>query len=281
MGSALAISMSITVIAPLVIIQPAYARPIVSALPDDATKTAAQLGGAELIGYQVKNDRVRAGEQIEVVTYWHKATADVRSLSGIVTLLAPDGQLVGRAESLLGSDAYPVEVWQSSDIVATHFRVPTQTEHPTIAAMQLQAGDQSQSIDLGRVVVEVDRVCEGSRVADATFGGSIKLRGYRIEEGAVPHIVLCWQALKPMPIDYTVFVHVSDDTALISGDAQPVGGNYPTSAWRPGEIIEDVHTLPANGDLKIPQASIGLYRLDTGERLSIDGTDATEFELIK
>jgi hypothetical protein len=36
-----------------------------------------------------------------------------------------------------------------------------------------------------------------------------------------------------------------------------------------------------SGDLKIPRASIGLYRLDTGERLSIDGTSATEFELTK
>ena len=37
----------------------------------------------------------------------------------------------------------------------------------------------------------------------------------------------------------------------------------------------------SSSELKIPQASIGLYRLDTGERLPIDGTNATEFELIK
>ena len=74
MGIALAIMMSIAVFAPLVIIQPAYARPIVSALPDDAIKTSAQFDGVELIGYQVKNDRVKAGEPIEVVTYWRKAS---------------------------------------------------------------------------------------------------------------------------------------------------------------------------------------------------------------
>jgi hypothetical protein len=60
-----------------------------------------------------------------------------------------------------------------------------------------------------------------------------------------------------------------------------VGGNYPTSAWQPGDVVEDVHLLPVSGDLKIPRGSIGLYRLDTGERLSIDGTSATEFELTK
>ena len=44
MGIALAIIISITVVAPFVIIQPAYARPIVSALPDGAIKTSAQFG---------------------------------------------------------------------------------------------------------------------------------------------------------------------------------------------------------------------------------------------
>jgi hypothetical protein len=68
---------------------------------------------------------------------------------------------------------------------------------------------------------------------------------------------------------------------VIGGDAQPVGGNYPTSAWKPGEVIEDVHQLPDGTDLNIPRASIGLYRLDTGERLPIDSTNATEFELVK
>ena len=78
MGIALAIMMSIAVLAPLVIIQPAYARPIVSALPDGAIKTSAQFDGVELIGYQVKNDRVKTGEPIEVVTYWRKSAGRCR-----------------------------------------------------------------------------------------------------------------------------------------------------------------------------------------------------------
>jgi hypothetical protein len=84
-----------------------------------------------------------------------------------------------------------------------------------------------------------------------------------------------------MPVDYTVFVHAPGESGVISGDAQPVDGNYPTSAWQPGEVIEDVHLLPAGSDLKIPRAAIGLYRLATGERLPIDGTNATEYELIR
>ena len=279
MGIALAILMSIAVLAPFVIIQPAYARPIVAALPDGVIKTSAQFDGVELIGYQVKSDRVKAGEPIEVLTYWRKTEATAGSSSGIIALTAPAGQIIGRSEMLLGSDAYPAEVWQASEIVATPFKVPTQTERPTVASLQLKVSDRS--LDLSRLTVWADRACETDRKADVTFGGSIKLIGYRVEEGTAPRIVLCWQALKPSPIDYTVFVHVPTNNGMINGDAQPLRGNYPTSAWQPGEVIEDEHSLPAASDLKIPRASIGLYRLDTGERLPIDGTGATEYELTK
>jgi hypothetical protein len=280
-GIALAIIMSIAVLAPFVIIQPAYARPIVSALPGDVITTSARLGSVELIGYQAKPDHVKAGEPIEVATYWRLAAADAASPSGVIALISPDGRVVGRSEVLLGSDAYPAEVWTSGEIVATRFRVPTQAERPTVATVQLTAGNQSASLDLGRVAVFADRACEAAPATSVTFGGSIRLIGYRIEEGTAPRIVLCWQALKPIPDDYTVFVHVPGEGGVISGDAQPVDGNYPTSVWQPGEVIEDVHPLPAGRDLKIPRASIGLYRLATGERLPIDGTGATEFELIK
>ncbi|NTU62848.1 MAG: phospholipid carrier-dependent glycosyltransferase [Chloroflexi bacterium] len=280
-GIALAIIMSIAVIAPLAIIQPAYARPIVSALPAEAVTTFVQFGQVELIGYRVKNDRMKAGEPIEVVTYWRRSAAGSSAPTGVVALIAPDGQIVGRAEMLLGTDAYPAEVWQDGEIVVTRFRVPTQTHRPTVAAAQLSVGDQA--IDLGRVAVWADRPCDAyaDRAADVTFGGSIKLIGYRIEAGAVPRVVLCWQSIKPTPFDYTVFVHVPDGGEVISGDGQPVGGNYPTSVWQAGQVIEDAHPLPAGSELKIPRASIGLYRLDTGERLPVDGTDLTEFELVK
>jgi hypothetical protein len=278
-GIVLALIVTVAVLAPLAIIQPAYARPIISGLPQGVIGSAAQFKTVKLIGYQVTRDRVMSGEPLEVVTYSRKSIADAPSPPGVMVLQSPDGHVVGSSEMRLGNDLYPAEVWQPDEIVATRFSVPTQTDRPTVARLDLHIS--TQLAILSRVTVYVDRPCKIDRVVDVTFGGAIKLTGYRIDEGPAPQIVLCWQAINSTPVDYTVFVHVPNDGSVISGDGQPVGGNYPTSAWQPGDVVEDVHLLPVSGDLKIPRGSIGLYRLDTGERLSIDGTSATEFELTK
>ncbi len=283
-GSVLTILMGLAVLAPFAIIQTAYARPIVPSLPDDATKTSARFGDVELVGYHLKSDRVKAGEPIEVETYWQTATPTAGERYVTLTLLQPDGMVLGQTEVLLGTDAYPSFVWQPDEMVATKLNVKTPVDLKATVVTHVRMAlrsSEGESLNIGQVAITARRSCEIDRAADVTFGGSIKLIGYRIEEsstvGVAPRIVLCWESLRPVPVDYTVFVHVPAEGGIVTGDAQPVGGNYPTSAWQPGDRITDVHLLPAVVDLRIPQASIGLYRLDTGERLPIDGTNETEF----
>lgn len=282
-----AIPLVFTIVSPSAIIQPAYARPIVSALPDDAAPTSVQFGDVALIGYAVKPDQVRAGESINVVTYWRRMqpATDRAGLYVEVALLALNsGELLGRGEALLGSGAYPSWAWQSTDLVATETRFPTEASASAVGDLWLSVRDeaalipseQGETIGLGRVIVRGALACQPPlTVGHVTFGGSIKLIGYRATDTAV---VLCWEALKPVDIDYTVFVHGLDDAgATLSADGQPRNGAYPTSVWLAGEQIMDTHVLTAPAR----QLSIGLYRLETGERLMIDGTQETELELIK
>ncbi|MBI5567364.1 MAG: glycosyltransferase family 39 protein [Chloroflexi bacterium] len=276
----LTIPLAFTLVSPLMIIQPAYARPIVSALPEGSVETTGSFGAyTELLGYRLKSDRVKVGEPLELETYWRSIAdvddQDVRQAN--IMLLAPDGSIVGHTLMPLGTDAYPRDVWQPNEIVVTRFVVSTTVDHPTLATVSLTVPPLAQLRELRRVTIWIERACEVDWPVDVTFGGLIKLIGYRIEAGGVPRLVLCWQAVKPVPIDYTVFVHVPGANGQISGDSQPVSGNYPTSVWQPGEIVEDVHSLSTSDNLPIPRASIGFYRLDTGERLTIDGTHETEF----
>ncbi len=82
-----------------------------------------------------------------------------------------------------------------------------------------------------------------------------------------------------MPADnYIVFVHVADAAGnpLAGADGPPVGGQYPTRAWTPGEWVTDQRplSLPPGATVQV-----GLYVLATGERLPVDSTAETVFQL--
>jgi hypothetical protein len=94
----------------------------------------------------------------------------------------------------------------------------------------------------------------------ADFGGLIELIGYKItqsEENLV--VTLVWRAIEAPALDYTAFVHLVDnDGSLIAQtDRSPAG--YPTSDWRPGEVVIDRFQIDFP-----PGMSAGNHRLLTG-----------------
>jgi hypothetical protein len=50
-------------------------------------------------------------------------------------------------------------------------------------------------------------------------------------------------------------------------DSQPRGGQYPTSIWSPGEVVEDTLEVPVSPGTY--QVFVGLYQWDTGARLPV------------
>ncbi|HJX37596.1 MAG TPA: glycosyltransferase family 39 protein [Anaerolineae bacterium] len=113
---------------------------------------------------------------------------------------------------------------------------------------------------------------------ELAFGESILLSGYSISSsevraGDILQLTLFWQARGEMGERYKVFTHVLDGRSHIVGqrDGEPVGGTRPTNTWKAGEIIADNY-----GVLVLPgtppgqhHLEIGMYNLETGERLSI------------
>ena len=79
-------------------------------------------------------------------------------------------------------------------------------------------------------------------------------------------VTLTWQAISPVAEDYTVFVHVLDAAGKIVAqhDSQPAASAWPTSAWRPGQIVVDPHPLVVPPDAR--RLEVGLYLLSTGQR---------------
>ncbi len=104
---------------------------------------------------------------------------------------------------------------------------------------------------------------------EVDYGGAMRLLGSRIEEkevrpGEWVHITLWWQALTKMERDYSVYVKVFGPDKGLMGqvDTYPGGGNYPTSLWEEGEVIEDIYGVQIERSLLEPRLGlieVGVY----------------------
>ncbi len=115
---------------------------------------------------------------------------------------------------------------------------------------------------------------------DLAFG-PLRLLGYALDRaGAKPgerfDLRLFWEVAERPPEDYTVFVHLlgADNTVWATDDGYPAG--TPTTALWAGQVLTDRHRLRVPDDMPPGWYSVevGVYRLDTGERLALaDGSD--------
>ena len=114
---------------------------------------------------------------------------------------------------------------------------------------------------------------------DAAFGPA-RLLGYEIDRRSVKPgesvaITLFWEATARPPTNWSVFVHVSDDTLRGQSDGYPACGARPTSTWRRGDLIVDSHSVridPATPPGQYP-LRVGLYDSGSGQRVPASGAD--------
>jgi len=106
------------------------------------------------------------------------------------------------------------------------------------------------------------------------LGDSLTLRGYDITQRDAAHLWLkvYWQTAQPLTENYTIFTQLlnSHGQLVASWDSQPLGGNFPTSAWPAHETITDLIQLPLPADLPAGDYTLitGMYRLETLTRLT-------------
>ena len=139
----------------------------------------------------------------------------------------------------------------------------------------IQPGPGGAILDLGEHMETMTFVSRELR-----FGDGVMLLGYEVQPGAprsriTPldgagvrtvdsgqplQINLYWRALALLDRDYTLFVHVVDQAgAIVAQRDLPLRySDYPTSHWRPGELVIDL------ADSALPPLPPGEYRLDIG-----------------
>lgn len=105
-----------------------------------------------------------------------------------------------------------------------------------------------------------------ARVYDVTF------QGYYHTPGDTVRVRACWEALQPITVDYTVFIHLIGPNNMRAAERHtyPGLGRYPTTLWESGKTFCETYVLQIEEWATTPilyQLEIGLFNTETGERL--------------
>jgi 4-amino-4-deoxy-L-arabinose transferase-like glycosyltransferase len=297
---AMMVTLSIGVL--LGVIGPAYATPEPTTM--EAVRAQTQPADirfddtARLIGYTLDRNRLTAGEELHVTLCWQPLKATAVNVYFFLHLLGANNAIVARRESLSGLGRYPSTHWVPDRIFCDNVPLRVEEDVAGAAVYDLEiglvdlangsrlppvneAGVELQPAILEQVKVRVPQpviVAASAQPGAIDLGGQIRLIGSEvspspIKTGGTLTVTLIWQAARTPDANYTIFVHLRDTAGktVAQADSPPQAGAYPTAFWDTGETIVDVHpvlipdSLPT-GDYTVV---VGVYRLDTGERLPI------------
>jgi hypothetical protein len=145
---------------------------------------------------------------------------------------------------------------------------PSQIQHLTALQKQfpgLLVGEEQDNFIPALLPAGAPRP-QPQHLADHSWDGRIRLLGWSEAVGGQNlTVTLFWQAEADMDRNYTAYIHLlnENDELIAQLDRQPDG--YPTSDWRPGEIIIDRYIIePPPGEY---QLQTGFYCLPTLEPL--------------
>jgi len=286
---------------PFLYIAPAYARPPIIP-PDEVPPGVAHDFGEKirLLGCQLDREEVRPGETLGITLYWQGLVEMKDDYYLFIHLLGRRGQLVGHEDSYHGWGSYPTSLWTPGEIIADAYRLPISEDAlaPSLIRVDVGLYDpatgsqlQPQSVVIGQLKMAPQKrqtsnlalsKVEGVKRLDFNLDNKVALIGYKVDKaelrpGEEIRLTLYWQAEGEMGTDYTVFTHLIDDEGNIWGqmDSQPLEGDYPTSFWDIGEVIEDEYILTINEDAPAGpyRLEVGMYELATEQRLPVLNAD--------
>lgn len=278
---------------PFVSIMPAYVAPEPLALDDVPAEARVEPtdvgGGIRIVGWELAPQTVRTGESVEVVIYWEAVAPDGGDYVSFARLLGRGQELVGDVNRRPACGMVPTSLWEVGQVWRDPYRVPVGEDAAAPSRLRVEVGlyDPQASETLGTVRVGEAKLAppESAPVVAHPLGvdlaDGVTLRGYDLSAtiaapGEVITLTLYWEAREAPSSAYQVFVHLIGDglEPVVQGDAPPLGGDYPTTMWAPGDVIADPHpvVLPADLPPGRYRLLVGMYDLETLARLArLDG----------
>jgi hypothetical protein len=219
-------------------------------------------------------------------------------LTLFIHLLGRGLEQAGGLDTYPGWGSYPTRLWEPGQVIEDRYLVPIRSGAAAPTRLLVDVGLYYEPTNMGLSVVDAEGKEASSLVGDVRLvrlelpeylsqyavdfelNGQAALLGYdlsdhNVKAGQAISVTLYWQALKPMEENYTAFVHLVDaeEKIVAQHDKQPLDGDWPTSAWQPGETVPDEYSLSLPGGTAAGtyQLRAGLYLLRDNTRLPVVG----------
>ncbi len=247
-----------------------------------------------LRGYALNHNSFAPGQTLDLTLYWQAEQQPAQHYSlaiQLVSAIPGDTTMLLNFNGWPGDGNYPTGYWQPGDVIVDRYRLQLPETVARAQAWRLHvvlyetatgrrlpwsvAGsviDDNAALTLVRVgATTAPSPPAETLAAPVIFQGAIKLHAVTLTPTADQlRVTVWWESLAPLPVDYTLFVHLLDVTGdtLTNADAPPLAGGFPTTLWQPGDVIQDEYILPLPAaPASTYTVSLGWYDPQTGARL--------------
>ncbi len=270
----------------LYVIEPAYRPPpTIAAIPAGARRVLPELvergQGIALLAAEVDTDTARPGDVIWLTLYWQADEPPAEPPEFVLEIFGRQVERIANLHSYHGRGLYPATLWPPGAVIADRFavRIDPAAEAPVLGRVFARIDNGAPGIEVATVKIEPLEPPPAPDSWAAELGDHIALvnatiRPAQTTAGQRVQVLVRWYVPVGAPErDYTTLIHLGppDAPPLSTGDSPPLGGAYPTSAWRNGETIDDRYFLLIPGGLAPGPYPvwIGLYDPATGQRLPV------------
>lgn len=260
------------------VVQPAYARPAIiplEAVPATAVLLQQPLGPLELVAAELPPQTVQPGEWVHATLYWRLRDGPPSQPPVLVLeLLGRQLALAGKLHSYHGNGRYPASLWTGDGVVVEEVAVQLLpgTAVPSQGRLFVKLLDEAGQVEIGQLNLRPSQWPAVEETAVAQFGDGLSLLPVQVTvEGDVLRVRLRWQVTAVGLPDLTRFVHVgvAGQAPLAQADGSPLAGDYPTTWWQAGDLIDEELLLTLPVEAAGQPIHIGLYDPVTGVRLPV------------
>ncbi len=131
---------ALTLAAPFVLIEPAFAKPILPQLSAETGPSLARFGDrVELLAVHLA-DHVEPGGTLRVTTYWRTLQVMQRDQRLLIRLMRPDGNSAGQLDATLGTNLYPTTLWRPGQVIVDTHDVRADADLPLGMELRVHLG---------------------------------------------------------------------------------------------------------------------------------------------